>query len=389
MLHLVPIVFLAMVYAWASSAFPWLAGRKRLVGVALALLWSLHPISQWLYKNDYPSEIPTAVVEFLTVPLLIAALPLAMIRLCSWGIERFASKKVPSSAAAAAADSSASGGPAMTRRQLVEATAGVAVLGATGSMLGWGMVRGRHAFEVREVAVRIAALPRVLDGYVIAQVSDIHAGMHVGDRELDEGLALVRKARPDLLVSTGDMVDFDPDFAPKVARKLTDLAVRDGVAAVLGNHDYYADADEVASALRAGGVDVLVDEGRVIRARDGGGFALLGVDDRWSTRYGRAGPQLDLATAMVPPGLARVLLSHQPSTVDRWSGHVALQLSGHTHGGQINPGFRPAALFFKYLHGRYDVGGTTLYVNRGFGTVGPPSRVGAPPEITRFVLVAG
>jgi predicted MPP superfamily phosphohydrolase len=75
--------------------------------------------------------------------------------------------------------------------------------------------------------------------------------------------------------------------------------------------------------------------------------------------------------------------------VDHWAGEVALQLSGHTHGGQINPGFSAMSLFVPYVAGLYSVKGTTLYVNRGFGTVGPPSRVGAPPEVTRIVLVAG
>ena len=132
----------------------------------------------------------------------------------------------------------------------------------------------------------------------------------------------------------------------------------------------------------------LAGEGRVIRARDAGGFALLGVDDLWAVRYRRAGPRLDRALAMVPPDRPRILLSHQPRTVDEWAGRVDLQLSGHTHGGQINPGFCPVALFLDYVAGPYRVGGTTLYVNRGFGTVGPPSRVGAPPEVTRIVLVA-
>jgi predicted MPP superfamily phosphohydrolase len=250
------------------------------------------------------------------------------------------------------------------------------------------MVRGRHAFELTEVPVRIEGLPRVLDGYTIVQVSDIHAGDYVGERELDEGLSLVRAARPDLIVVTGDVVDFDAGRAPLVARRLADLAPRDGVAAVLGNHDYYADEDEVSAALRAAGIDMLVDEGRVLRSRDGGGFALLGVDDKWSVRYGRWGPRLALAKSMVPPGLPCVLLSHQPQTVDGWPGQVALQLSGHTHGGQINPGFRPADLFLKYVSGLYRVDRTTLYVNRGFGTVGTPSRVGAPPEVTRLILVA-
>jgi hypothetical protein len=91
---------------------------------------------------------------------------------------------------------------------------------------------------------------------------------------------------------------------------------------------------------------------------------------------------------MVPEDAPRILLSHQPASVDLWPGKVALQLSGHTHGGQINPGFRPADLIMRYVSGRYDVQGTTLWVNRGFGTSGPPTRVGAPPEITRIVLVA-
>ncbi|HXN31502.1 MAG TPA: metallophosphoesterase [Polyangiaceae bacterium] len=372
-----PIALLAVLYAWATASFPWLARRRRVVAAALASLGLVQAVAHWLVGHDYSSTAPRMIVELVMMPLVIAALPIGVVRLASWAIGR-----LPKPAQVAAE------GGAMTRRQLVEATSGVALIGATGSMLAWGMVRGRHAFELREVPVPIAGLPRALDGYVIAQISDIHAGLYVGERELNEGLELVRRARPDLVVATGDLVDFDSAWAPMVGRKLVDVAPRDGVAVVPGNHDYYADVDEVADALRAAGVNVLMDEGLVIRGGDGGGFALLGVDDRWSTRYGRSGPQLERALSMVPSDLARVLLSHQPSTVDLWPGQVALQLSGHTHGGQINPGFCAARLVLKYVAGPYQVSGTTLYVNRGFGTVGPPSRVGAPPEVTRFVLVA-
>jgi predicted MPP superfamily phosphohydrolase len=349
---------------------------------ALASLWLTQLLSHWLIAHDYPSRVPRAVCELILLPLLLAAVPIGMVRLGSWVVGRAAarSNRMKASAQTPAAP--------ITRRQLVEATSGLAILGTTGSMIGWGMVRGRHAFELREVPVRIAGLPRALDGYVIAQVSDIHTGAYVGERELNEGLARVREARPDLVVVTGDIVDFDAGCASLVARKLVDLAPPDGIFAVLGNHDYYADQDEVIAALEAAGVHPLVDEGRVIRPADGGGFALLGVDDRWAVRYGRAGPRIGRALAMVPRELPRVLLSHQPPTVDLWAGQVALQLSGHTHGGQINPGLRPADLFLRYVAGLYQVGGTTLYVNRGFGTVGVPSRVGAPPEVTRLVLVA-
>jgi uncharacterized protein len=391
MFFFVPLILLGILYAWATSSIPWFARRRGLVAAVLSLIWLAELLARWLIAHDYPSAVPRAVAELLLMPLAIAALPIGVVRAASWAIGRAAAGRTRGDASVLGSNGrteAAADRAGITRRQLVEATSGVALFGATGSMIGWGMVRGRHAFELREVPVHIAALPRALDGYVIAQISDIHAGTYVGERELDEGLALVRKARPDLVVVTGDMVDFEAAYAPVVARKLVDLAPRDGVAAVLGNHDYYAGEDEVTAALRAAGVDVLVDQGRVIRAGDGGGFALLGVDDRWSTRYGRPGPRLERAVAMVPPELARILLSHQPPTVDRWAGQVALQLSGHTHGGQINPGFRPASLFLKYVAGAYNVHGTTLYVNRGFGTVGTPARVGAPPEVTRFVLVA-
>jgi predicted MPP superfamily phosphohydrolase len=372
---------LAIVYLWSTRSFPALFRRRRAVAIGLVVLAVTQIASRWTVVLWHVGSLLHTVLIVTSMALGIAAIPIALLRVAGWLADRAARRRAVATPSAAP-----SGG--MTRRQVVEATGGVAFLGATGSMLGWGMVRGRHAFETVEVPVRIAALPRALDGYVIAQVSDLHTGIYVGERDLDEGFERVRAARPDLVVVTGDLVDFDPAYAPLVARKLADLAPRDGVVAILGNHDYYAGAEDVLSALRSAGVAALVDEGRVVRASDGGGFALLGVDDLWSTRYGRNGPRLDHALATVAEGLPRILLSHQPHTVDRWRGQVALQLSGHTHGGQINPGFRPADLFMRYVAGSYRVGSTVLYVNSGFGTVGPPSRVGAPPEITRVVLVA-
>jgi predicted MPP superfamily phosphohydrolase len=386
---LLTVVLLWVAYRWAVDSFPWLARRRRWLAGGLAGLVLTQLTTRWMVVHWHTAGLAHTGSLVLLMAIGMAAIPIALMRGASWVLARRARREPP-----APPPVTLSGGapappaPALTRRQLVEATGGVVLLGASGSVLGWGIVRGRHEFELREVPVRIAGLPRVLDGYTIAQVSDLHTGELVGERDLDDGLALVRRARPDLVVATGDLVDFDPEFAPLVASKLAALGARDGVYAILGNHDYYTGADRVLAALRAAGVGALVDDGRVLRAGDGGGFALLGVDDRWSTHYGRPGPRLDRALAAVPPGLPRILLSHQPPTVDDWAGQVALQLSGHTHGGQINPGFRPADLFLPYVAGVYEVGGTTLYVNRGFGTVGPPSRVGAPPEVTRIVLVA-
>ena len=372
-------LLLWILHGWASSSFPWLGRRKRWLAVALGVLLIVEMVARRVELAWHVGGALQTVLVVIVMTLIVAAVPIGAMRLCSRLLSLL--RRRPTTIVQAPV--------AMTRRQVVEATGGLALLGVTGSMMGWGIVRGRTAFELREIAVRIPGLPRTLDGYVIVQVSDIHTGIHLGERELDEGFELVRRARPDLIVATGDLVDSDTAFAPLVARKLADLAARDGVFACLGNHDYYAGADVVAQTLREAGVTPLVNEGRLVRPGDGGGFALLGVDDQWANRYHGRGPLLELAATGVPAPTPRILLSHQPPTVDRWAGRVALQLSGHTHGGQINPGgLRPADLFYRYIAGRYVVGQTTLYVNRGFGTVGPPARLWAPPEITRIVLVA-
>ena len=372
---------LLVVHSWAAGAFEAVARRKRALAVVLGLLLVEEMTTSWL-ATRWHSHGVEAVHTLGTVTLMtleIAALPMVMIRATTWILERLRGAPAPAPLSTEAG---------LTRRQLVEGAGGLGAIGVSGAVLGWGSVRGRHEFETCEVPVRIPGLPRTLDGYVIAQISDLHVGTHVGERDIDAGLDLVRRARPDLVVVTGDIVDHDPGLAPFIARKLANLPARDGIAAILGNHDYYAGAAEVVAALRAAGVTALVNGSRVLRPGDRGGFALLGVDDRWSSRYGGSGPDIDRALASVRTDAPRILLSHQPPTVRLWAGRVALQLSGHTHGGQINPGFRPADLFFPYVAGAYAVEGTTLYVNRGFGTVGPPSRVGAPPEVTRIVLVA-
>ena len=273
------------------------------------------------------------------------------------------------------------------RREAVERIGGAVAFAGTGLALGWGAVRGRHAFELREVVIRIPSWPKKLDGYVIAQVSDVHVGTFVGDRELDEGFELVHRAKPDLVVATGDLVDFVPGEVVHLVKRLLAVPARDGAFAILGNHDHYGGAAEVADLCRQGGLRLLNNEAVVLQ----GAFTLLGVDDmqgRVRPAPGFAGPDLGRALTGVNPERPRILLAHQPRFVAESAGRVDLQISGHTHGGQINPGFRPADLIMEYVHGRYERDGTTLYVNRGFGVAGPPSRIGAPPEITKFVIVS-
>jgi predicted MPP superfamily phosphohydrolase len=269
---------------------------------------------------------------------------------------------------------------------------GAVAFATSSATLAWGTIRGRYDWAIEEVAIRMPKLPKALDGFTIVQLSDLHVGMFIGERELERGLGLLDRISADLIAITGDIVDSDSYYAPLAARRLGALKAREGIVCIPGNHDYYAGETAVLGGMRRAGVDVLVNRGKIIAPGDGGGFALLGVDDLSARRWRRKGlgPNLALARSMVPPDRATVLLSHQPGFAETAAAAgIDLQLSGHTHGGQINPGVRPVDLLYRYVAGRYDVGAMQLYVNRGFGTVGPPTRVGAPPEITKIVLVAG
>jgi len=281
------------------------------------------------------------------------------------------------------------------RAFLAQATVGSAFLVGSSSSL-YGSLAGRHDYQLEEVPLRLPGLSRALDGFSIVQLSDIHIGQFVGDAELAAAEALVRRARPDLIVLTGDLLDHDPRYAQQLgrfARRLGPLA-REGVVAISGNHDFYAGIHETVSALEAGGADVLRNRGRVIGGR--AGFALLGVDDVWGRRLGM-GPDLKRAIGALPAiagsvsaarDLPRVLLCHNPAFFEEAAPHVGLQLSGHTHGGQINLLVRPADWLLKngWVSGLYRERSSQLYVNRGFGTAGPPARIGSPPEVTRIVL---
>jgi predicted MPP superfamily phosphohydrolase len=288
--------------------------------------------------------------------------------------------------------------PVPRRAVLTQIAVGSAFLVGSSSSL-YGTLVGRHDYTIEELPVRLPGLSKALDGFTIVQLSDIHVGSFVGDAELEAGFEFVRRAKPDLVVLTGDLIDHDPRVAERLGRfvrRLVPLA-REGVTAIMGNHDFYAGVDETANALERAGAEVLRNQGRVIGGSRG--FALLGVDDVWAKRFDpHAGPDLERAVRTLPAvegrhvgrDLPRVLLCHNPSYFERSAGHVELQLSGHTHGGQVNLMVRPGELFLKngWIAGLYERSGSGLYVNRGFGTAGPPARVGAPPEISRIVLTS-
>jgi uncharacterized protein len=275
------------------------------------------------------------------------------------------------------------------RRQFLAqlATGGALSIGA-GSAL-YGTLFGRRDYTVETVPIRLHKLPRALDGITIVQLSDLHVGTYVGERELAQALSLVRDAKADVVVLTGDLLDYDVSYAPLLARftrKLQSVA-RYGVFAIPGNHDHYAGAAKVLQSLRDADTKVLLN--RSVRiGQPGASFVLAGLDDVAGPRFSGPGPQLAQAFANAPDDLARVLLSHNPAFFPTSHTYSDLTLSGHTHGGQVTLFINPAKLVLRHgmIRGHYDFEGSQLYVNRGFGTAGPPARIGSPPEVTRLVL---
>jgi predicted MPP superfamily phosphohydrolase len=261
------------------------------------------------------------------------------------------------------------------------ATAGVI---ATAVVVGYGVVNVRLGPIVRRVRVPIAKLPEALDGYTIVQLTDLHVGWTIGARFAETVVARVRALDPDLVVITGDLVDGRvTDLVPHVA-PLAELRGRDGVFAVTGNHEYYWNVHAWLTHLATLGIRYLRNERVTLR----GALELAGTDD--VTGRGMAadhGEDVAAAVAGRDPSLPLVLLAHHPRTITAaMAAGVDLQLSGHTHGGQLLPLGWLARLFEPHVAGLARFGATWLYVGEGTGFWGPPMRVGTRCEIAEITL---
>ena len=270
------------------------------------------------------------------------------------------------------------------RRFLARAVAGVAGAAAA-TTTAWGVRCAFEDAEVTETTVRIPSLLRRHSGLTLVQISDLHVGPTLDGRFVSRLVDRAMALSADAIVLTGDLVDGSVAHLHRAMAPLHRLRAPLGVFAVTGNHEYYAGADEWVATLRAGGVHVLRNQ----RVRLDGGLDLCGVDD-WSARrhgFGR-GYDLDAALHGRESDVPAVLLAHQPRGVERAVARgIALQLSGHTHGGQLWPFGAVVALAQPFVVGLHAVGQGHIFVTRGAGFWGPPMRVGAPPELARIALV--
>jgi predicted MPP superfamily phosphohydrolase len=262
-------------------------------------------------------------------------------------------------------------------------TAAAVVLPAAGI----GVVRGLGVPQVKPVQVTLPGLPRQLDGFKIAQLTDLHLGpMRSGDW-LAQVVAKTNAQKPDLVAITGDLVDGSvADLAADVA-SLRSLQAPAGVFFVTGNHEYFNDLEGWMQHLPELGVRVLHNQ-RVSIRRGNAAFDLAGVDDAAGRRFAPGhGTNVPQALSGRDPTRPVVLLAHQPRVIEAAARHgVGLVLSGHTHGGQLWPFTYLVALSQPYLSGLHDHAGTRIYVSQGTGFWGPPMRLGTTAEITLVTL---
>ncbi len=241
--------------------------------------------------------------------------------------------------------------------------------------------------RLERIRVSIPNLPQEFHGFQILQFTDIHRGPYVSEEKIIHGFELVKGENPALLVLTGDYVTFyakNADFVAKEIRQRFHPPF--GIFAVYGNHEYWSDVKTVTTAFQKYDLPILVNEHRRIQ-KDGAEIYLLGVDDVWEGK-----PSVEKACEGVPSDAVKILLCHEPDYADIAREYsIVLQLSGHSHGGQIRVPFTKIA-YYPYLARKYPVGlqrvensQMWVYTSRGMGN-GLPVRFACPPEITVITL---
>lgn len=277
----------------------------------------------------------------------------------------------------------AGAGDGPSRRLFVSRVVGGAAAAAAVGTVGYGTYGVLRGPKVKRVTVPLAKLPRAAHGYRIAVVSDIHLGPVLGRGFAQKVVDTINSTQPDLIAVVGDLVDGSVKDLGPAAAPLAQLTARHGSFFVTGNHEYFSGAEQWVEEVRRLGLHPLENARTELPH-----FDLAGVNDVAGEDEGQ-GPDFALALGDRDRARACVLLAHQPVQIHDAVDHgVDLQLSGHTHGGQLWPGNLIASGANPTLAGLDRYGDTQLYVSRGAGAWGPPTRVGAPSDITVIELAS-
>ncbi len=296
----------------------------------------------------------------------------------------------------------------MSRRRFLKLGCGTLMSGATLTVVGAAYATRIEPdwIEVRRQTIPLPTLPDALDGLTITQVSDLHLGPYVDVEDVRTTVKLANELNADVIVLTGDFVYRSAGYSRACARELQALRARHGVYAVLGNHDMWTDADEVAGNLTDAGITVLRNQRTALEV-DGARLWLLGIEDagytgrlgdsfrRFRFHWRSAAQALEQLLDGLPKRVPRLLLVHNPDFTEMVpAGQIDLVLCGHTHGGQvrlpvIGAPVVPSCFGQKYVSGFVRNANTLVYVNRGIGMTALPVRFNCRPEITIFRLQKG
>lgn len=268
-----------------------------------------------------------------------------------------------------------------------------------------GITFGKYRHKVRKLKIKINNLPKSFKGYKIIQISDVHSGSFSNPEKLEHAIKLINEQKPDLVLFTGDMVNnVAEEFKPFIPL-FSSIKANDGKFAVLGNHDYgdyvtwkspdakKKNLESLIQYEKEAGFEMLRNEHRFIE-KNGEKLYILGVEN-WGLKPFPQFGDLDKAIENIPESAAKILLSHDPTHFDyvvkKHKGNIQLTLSGHTHGMQFgldlkNVKWSPIQYRYPKWADLYESEGKLLYVNRGFGVLAYPGRVGVLPEITLFEL---
>lgn len=313
--------------------------------------WLRHQDNWWIESANLVSSIWAGTVLYF----VLVTLGFDLLRLLTWG-------RIPA-------------GPVSS----------LVVTAIVAGITGYGLWEAR-SIVVSPITVPMAHLPAHLEGMRVVQISDVHLGLIVRGNRLRQIVERVNALKPDLILITGDLVDAEVWHMEDVVEPLRQLQARHGVFAVTGNHEYFANVNKAVAFMEQAGVQVL--RNRVVEIA--GGLQLAGRDDAIAARITRQ-PTPSLAEIMrgAAPNKPTILLYHTPvTTLPELEAHgIELQLSGHTHKGQLWPFHWIVRKVFPHsYYGLFTNGKATIYVSRGTGTWGPPMRVGARPEITLVTL---
>lgn len=274
----------------------------------------------------------------------------------------------------------------LTRREFLKVSGAAVAAGLTSTVVFLGVKDERGDLVVKRITIPVENLHPALEGFKIVQLTDIHIYPITPIEVAEEAVAIANRLKPDLTVLTGDYVWRVGEVIFELAPVLAGLNANHGLYAIIGNHDIWEGLEISLTGLREAGIPVLINQGLTI-TEGAGSIYLAGLDDGMSGQ-----PDLEEALRGMPADAPVVLLMHEPDPADEYSldGRVSLQLSGHTHGGQVRVRDMPMVLpplGRKYDLGLYNVNGMWLYVSPGIGEISVPLRYNCPPEVSEFILV--